>query len=228
MIGIIAAMEIESKKILSVMENKETKNIMGIPFTSGKVLGKDVVIAVCGIGKVFAAMCATVMINEYKPCRIVNCGVGGALVEGMEIGDALIATGAVQHDMDTSALGDPKGLISGINVVTLPCVCPELEGVTKIDAEGDTVKVMKGIVASGDRFVSLRGEKEMIAKEFGASVCEMEGASIAQVCYVAGVPCTILRTVSDTLEGGDVDFERFKEYAANISNAVLKIMIENN
>ena len=173
-------------------------------------------------------MCATVMINEYKPCRIVNCGVGGALVEGMEIGDALIATGAVQHDMDTSALGDPKGLISRINVVTLPCVCPELEGVTKIDAEGVTVKVMKGIVASGDRFVSLREEKEMIAKEFGASVCEMEGASIAQVCYVAGVPCTILRTVSDTLEGGDVDFERFKEYAANISNAVLKIMIENN
>ncbi len=228
MIGIIAAMEIESKKILSVMENKETKSIMGIPFTSGKVLGKDVVIAVCGIGKVFAAMCATVMINEYKPCRIVNCGVGGALVEGMEIGDALIATGAVQHDMDTSALGDPKGLISGINVVTLPCVCPELEGVTMIDAEGVTVKVMKGIVASGDRFVSLREEKEMIAKEFGASVCEMEGASIAQVCYVAGVPCTILRTVSDTLEGGDVDFERFKEYAANISNAVLKIMIENN
>ena len=225
MIGIIAAMEIESKKILSVMENKETKTVMGITFTSGKVEGRRVVIAVSGIGKVFASMCAALMINEYAPERIINCGVGGALVPDMEIGDALIATGALQHDMDTSALGDPKGLISGINIVTLPSVCPELEGVEELDIDGKRVKLWHGKIASGDKFISDKGEKEMIAREFDAMVCEMEGAAIAQVCYAANIPCTILRTVSDTLSGGDVDFEKFKVYAAEISNSVLRKML---
>lgn len=225
MIGIIAAMEIESKKILSVMENKETKTVLGINFTSGKVSDKEVVVAVCGIGKVFAAMCTAIMINEYKPERIINCGVAGALKPEMKIGDALIATGALQHDMDSSALGDPKGMISGINMVVLPCISPELDGTESLEVEGNTVKVWRGLVASGDKFVSKKEEKEQIADEFNAMVCEMEGASIAQVCYAAGVDCSILRTVSDTLEGGDVDFEKFKEHAANISNAVLEIML---
>ena len=203
------------------------KTIMGITFTSGIVHGAEeveVVVAVSGIGKVFASMCASIMINEYKPDRVVNCGVGGALVKEMQIGDALIATGAVQHDMDTSALGDPKGLISGINVVELPCVCPELDGLLELEIEGQRIKIWRGIVASGDQFVSEGAKKEQIAFEFGASVCEMEGAAIAQVCYAAKVPCTILRTVSDTLEGGNVDFEKFKEFSANISNSILELM----
>ena len=222
MIGIIVAMEIESRKILSVMENKKTDNIMGINFTSGNVGECSAVVAVCGIGKVFAAMCASLMIQRYSPERVINCGVGGALVKGMNIGDALVATFALQHDMDTSALGDPKGMISGINVVELPCVCPELEGENEFNAEGEKVKIYFGKIASGDKFISDPMEKKRINEEFGADVCEMEGASIAQVCYVAGVPCTIIRTVSDTLEGGDVDFEKFKVRAAEISNAVLE------
>ncbi|MBO5745322.1 MAG: 5'-methylthioadenosine/adenosylhomocysteine nucleosidase [Clostridia bacterium] len=225
MIGIIVAMEIESRKLLSVMKNKETKKIMGVTFTCGTIGSKDVVIAVCGVGKVFAATCCALMINEYSPERIINCGVAGALNGEMAIGDALIAEAALQHDMDTSAIGDPKGLISGINVIKLPCVCPELKGKDSITVEGKNVKVWWGVVASGDKFISERAEKEGIRDTFGADVCEMEGAAIAQVCYVAGIPCTILRTVSDTLAGGHVDFEKFKVYAADISNSVLEMML---
>ena len=155
---------------------------------------------------------------------IINIGVAGTLTKDLSVLDVALASDVFQHDMDTSALGDPKGLISGINIITLPCVCPELEGVEKLDIE-EGVKLWHGKIASGDKFISDKGEKEKLAREFDAAICEMEGAAIAQVCYAANIPCTILRTVSDTLSGGDVDFEKFKVYAAEISNSVLRKML---
>ena len=120
MIGIIAAMDVEMKSLRSFMTDTKTETVSGITFVSGTLEGKLVVTAVCGIGKVFAAMCAQTMILRYQPECIVNTGVAGALSDKLSIGSVAISSAVVQHDMDTSALGDPLGLISGVNKVQLP------------------------------------------------------------------------------------------------------------
>ena len=120
MIGIIAAMNVEMESLRSHIENPVSKNISGITFVSGTLEGKEVVTAVCGIGKVFAALCAQTMILRYQPECIINTGVAGTLTDALTIGSVAVSSGVVQHDMDTSPLGDPLGLISGINKVVIP------------------------------------------------------------------------------------------------------------
>ena len=120
MIGIIAAMNVEMESLRSYIQNPVTETISGITFVSGTLEGSEVVTAVCGIGKVFAAMCAQTMILRYKPDCIVNTGVAGTLTDKLEIGSIAVSSAVVQHDMDTSALGDPVGMISGINKVLIP------------------------------------------------------------------------------------------------------------
>lgn len=223
MIGIIAAMVIESKGILSAMENKEEKVVSGITFTKGILSGRDVVIGVAGMGKVSAALCAEAMIIAFSPERVINCGVGGGLAEDLHVGHAILATAAVQHDMDTSAIGDEKGFISGINIIDLPCTAPDIGEV--LDKEGNTIRIRKGRIASGDKFVVDIAEKKNIRDLFSADVCEMEGAAIAQVCYMNSIPCSIVRTISDSLEGDGVDYETFKHHGAEISCEIVKKLV---
>ena len=115
-IGIIGAMQIEVEALCAAMENTERETVGNMTFVYGDLRGKKVVCAKCGIGKVFAAMCAQTMILKYAPDCIINSGVAGTLSETLSIGQIALADQVVQHDMDTSALGDPVGLISGINV----------------------------------------------------------------------------------------------------------------
>ena len=116
-IGIIGAMDVEVNDLVARLENRKSETISGITFHSGVLLGKRVVIAKCGIGKVFAATCAEAMIIKYAPCLIINSGVGGALAKNLTTGDIVIADKLCQHDMDTSPIGDPVGLVSGINKI---------------------------------------------------------------------------------------------------------------
>ena len=116
-IGIIGALKVEIEGINEKMENKETLTLSGIDFVRGDLYGKKIVTAVCGVGKVFAAMCAQTMILGFSPEIIINSGVAGSLCKELSIGDVVIGEKLVQHDIDTTALGDEKGLISGINKV---------------------------------------------------------------------------------------------------------------
>ena len=117
MIGIIAAMQSELDIIRSSLCDVKTEKRGGILFYKGQYKGVKVVCAVCGIGKVFAAMCTEAMIIRYKPDVIVNTGVAGALSDKLHRLDCTIAKRCVQHDMDTSALGDPVGMVSGVNKI---------------------------------------------------------------------------------------------------------------
>lgn len=117
MTGIIGAMKIEIEALNAQMENRQTKTVSGIEFTSGTLCGREVVTAVCGIGKVFAAMCAQTMILLYSPDRIINTGVAGSLSMKLNIGDIAVSDFVVEHDMDTSPLGDPVGMISGLSLI---------------------------------------------------------------------------------------------------------------
>ena len=213
-VGIIAAMKTEAERIISAMDNTSVKIISGMVFTSGEISGVRCAVAVCGIGKVFAAVCAQTMILEYSPDVIINTGVAGTLTDRLSIGDIIVAGRTVQHDMDTSALGDPVGMISGINIVYLPCDAGFSE-VLLSAAEKSGANCISGTVASGDRFVCDSGDRKRISDLFGASACEMEGAAIAQVCYINGTPCCVMRAISD---GGDedaqTDYPTFAKMAA--------------
>ena len=222
MIGIIAAMDVEMKSLRSYMENTETEVISGIRFVRGTLEGKDVVTAVCGIGKVFAALCAQTMILHYQPQAIINPGVAGTLTDALTIGSIAVSSAVVQHDMDTSPLGDPIGLISGINKVELPAdrlLTGQLSACAKVMG----IKTATGVIASGDQFVASAERKAFIVEHFKAIACEMEGAAVGQVCYVNKVPFCVLRAISDSADGSShMDYPTFVQMAAEQSVALLR------
>ena len=222
MIGIIAAMDVEMKSLRSYMENTETEVISGIRFVRGTLEGKDVVTAVCGIDKVFAALCAQTMILHYQPRCIINTGVAGTLTDALTIGSIAVSSAVVQHDMDTSPLGDPVGLISGINKVELPAdrlLTGQLSACAKVMG----IKTATGVIASGDQFVACAERKAFIVEHFKAIACEMEGAAVGQVCYVNKVPFCVLRAISDSADGSShMDYPTFVQMAAEQSVALLR------
>lgn len=221
-IGIIGAMKIEVDALCAAMEEPHVLTVAGIDFISGRLRDRRVVVAQCGIGKVFAAMCAQIMILHYAPAVIINTGVAGTLTDRLSIGQIALADRLVQHDMDTTALGDPAGLISGINRVYFP-TDPEVTACLSACVSREGVPSVTGTIASGDRFVSSAAEKDRIRSLFENCVaCEMEGAAIGHVCFVNGTPCAILRAISD---GGDEeasdDYPTFCQKAADTAIRVL-------
>ena len=227
MIGIIGAMSVEIEKIKSVIENKTEETFSGVTFAKGTIHGKDVVVAVCGIGKVFAAMGAQTMILKYSPDVIVNISVAGTLTDKLNIADVAIADAMVQHDMDTSPIGDPVGLISGINIIQIPCSEKVVEVMQKCVSELGIHQVV-GTIASGDQFVVDPARKNAIVKEFGAIACEMEGAAIGQVCYVNRVEYGVLRAISDSADDNShMDYNEFVGIAAENSFRVIHRFIDS-
>ena len=199
-IGIIGAMSVEVDALKAKLAECETVRVSGVDFFCGNLAGKDVVVAQCGIGKVFAAICAQTMILRFGVTHIINTGVAGTLSEKLSILDVAIADGVVQHDMDTSPIGDPVGLISGINKIVLPT--SDYMAKIAADVAGELgVKYGRGIIASGDQFISSADRKRYIVDKFGAVAWEMEGAAIGHVCYVNGIECLIVRAISDSASG---------------------------
>ncbi len=225
-LGIIAAMDKEATPLIEQMTDTKVETVSGITFTSGNLRGHSAVVAVCGVGKVFAAMCAQTMILRYAPACVINTGVAGSLSTKLKIGDLAIAEKVVQHDMDTSALGDPKGLLSGINEIYLPA--DKNMGTLLVDCAADIgVNALLGVIASGDRFVSDSAYKAFIVENFNGIACEMEGAAIGQVCFVNNVPFAVVRAISDDASGeAQMDYPQFAALAAKQSVALLCRMAE--
>ncbi len=227
MIGIIGAMGIEVEQIKASLKDKETSKISGIEFNTGKLSGKDVVVAACGIGKVAAAVCVQTMILKFEPELIINTGVGGTLTDRLSVGDVAIADYTVQHDMDTSPLGDPLGLISGINIVKMPCSGRAIKLFSESFSKVDSLKSIVGTIASGDQFVNSRERKEFIVDNFDAVACDMECAALGQVCYINNVDFGAVRAISDSADGeSHVDYTKFLETAAHNAAEVVKFFIE--
>ena len=226
-IGIIGAMDIEVDYLTSLLEEKKTVDFCGLKFNTGLIAGKEIAIVKCGIGKVFAAMAASAMIARFSPRLLVNTGVGGALKSGLRPLDVVVAERLLQHDMDTSALGDPKGLISGINKIYFEAD----ERASRIlleCAEKLSLNAKGGTIASGDKFIAEKREKDAIISEFSADVCEMEGAAIAQVAFVNDTPFAVVRAISDSAdEGSSMDYMEFLPVAAkNSANLTLSLIKE--
>ena len=212
MTGIICAMNLEVEGILNLMTNTEEKTVDGVTFYKG-FLGESEIVAVeCGIGKVNSAICTRMMIDFYRPDCIIN-----------------IATSAVQHDYDSTAFGDPKGLITcpDGNIINFPA--DEEVSAKLFDAANslEGTRVFRGVIATGDKFVADSEERLAIGREFSALACEMEGGAMAQVCYRARVPFAILRSISDDIgHNTTVDFNEFKIMAADKTIKVLSAVLK--
>lgn len=226
MIGIIGAMGVEVKQLKERLQNPEKEIISGIDFVSGKLGGKEVVLAACGIGKVAAAVCAQTMIIKFSPELIINSGVAGTLTKELKVGDIAIADFAVQHDMDTSPIGDPIGLISGLNIIKIPCSTAAVKLFIESIERSGAVNSLIGTVASGDQFISSAERKEFIVRNFGAIACEMECAAIAQVCYMNKVEFGAVRAISDSADDDShVDFPKFVASAAKKAAEVAEYFV---
>lgn len=225
-IGIIGALQDEVAEIISRLENKETEVVGSIEFNFGTLYGKNVVVAKCGVGKVFAAICAEAMIIKYSPKLLVNSGVGGALDKSLRPLDIVFADKLVQHDMDTSPLGDPVGLISGINRVYFETDKRALD-ILSATADNMQVNHLVGAIATGDKFISEKADKDVITSRFGAVACEMEGGAIAHTAFVNSVPFMVVRAISDSADGDAcMDYPTFLPKATKISTALTLALIE--
>ncbi len=225
-IGIIGAMQVEIDTLAAALENRTVEIAGGLTFIKGILDGVPVVLSVCGVGKVFAAMAAQTMILRYDVRAVINTGVAGTLTDKLSIGDLAIAENVVEHDMDTSPIGDPVGLISGLNLVKMPADAVLCEKITAV-LDGMAIRYAVGTVASGDQFVADSEKKSYIRDTFGAIACEMEGAAIGQVCTVNQVPFAVIRAISD---GGNedavMDFPTFVKIAAAKSAEVVRAFLK--
>ena len=225
-IGIIGAMDDEVREIISMLDERCTETVSGIEFNTGKLCGKNVVIAKCGVGKVFAAICAEAMIIKYSPSLIVNSGVGGALDKALRPLDIVFADKLVQHDMDTSPIGDPVGLISGINKIYFE-TDERARDILVAAAREISVGCAVGTVATGDKFISDASDKVRISETFGAIACEMEGGAIAHTAFVNATPCIVIRAISDSADGEAImDYPTFLPKAAKISQSLTLALVE--
>ena len=222
MIGIIGAMDIEMKKIRSLMEESKCVTVGCMDFYEGKLHGVDVVAAVCGVGKVNAALCTQAMLLRFAPTLILNVGVGGGLLPTMRIGDIAIATAVAQHDFDISPLGDPRGQIPNLQSVDIACDEQTVQALLNAAKELTDVSIHTGVIATGDQFISKQAVKDDLTGHFKAIACEMEGGAIGQVCALHKVPFAVIRAISDGADDGSpIDFMTFVLQAAERSAALL-------
>lgn len=226
MIGLIGAMSVEVENLLVQLENRRDEQIGMDVFSTGKLFGQEAVLVVCGPGKVNAAICTTNMIARFQPQWIVNLGVAGAGADGVSIGDMVIATCAVQHDMDTSPIGDPVGFVSKIGVVEIPCDAALREALVAAAEKVEGMAVHQGVIATGDQFICDGDVRARIHNLFGAKAVEMEGGAVAHVCYAMGVPCGVLRSISDQANGhSTMDYPTFTRLAASHSEKVIEQLL---
>ena len=225
--GIIGAMDEEVATLKEAMTEKNIIPIAGMEFHEGKLDGGDVVVVKCSVGKVNAAACAQILISVFEVDRIINTGVAGSLDAEIDIGDIVVSTDAVQHDMDVTVLGFARGEIPYSNQSVFPAD-EEMRknAVQAVQEAAPDIHVFEGRVCSGDQFIASRAQKEAIISEFGGMCCEMEGAAIAQVCNLNGIPFAIIRAISDKADDSEeMSYLEFEHAAAERCAAITRYMI---
>lgn len=214
-IGIIGAMEEEVSILKETMEIQETVEYAGMTFCKGKLCEKDVVIVRSGIGKVNAAICAQVLVDKFQVKVLLNTGIAGSLDAAIDIGDMVISTDLVEHDMDASIFGDPVGQIPRMDTFSFPAdpVLVEKAKEANMQANPD-IQTFTGRIVSGDQFVSSSEVKERLVTNFQAKCTEMEGAAIAHAAYLNKISCVIIRAISDKADNSaTMDYPTFEKKA---------------
>ena len=215
MLGIIGAMDEEVAKIKERLENVEVQTFGGMDFYKGNFEGKSVVVVRSGSGKVNAAVCAQILADRYQVSGIVNTGIAGSLMAKIDIGDIVLSTDALQHDMDATNFGYPAGQIPRMDVLSFPAD-PKLLALAKecCGRVNPEIHTYEGRVVSGDQFISDQKKKDWLIETFHGYCTEMEGAAIAQAAYLNGIPFLIIRAISDKADNSaNVDYPTFEAQA---------------
>lgn len=227
LVGIIGAMKVEVAELINNMEIERVDSFSSISFYHGKIKGYDVIIAQCGVGKVHAAMCTQTMILKFCPDLIINTGVAGSLSPLLDVGDCAIASGVVQYDLDTTAVGDPLGMISGLEVIEIDCDQRIVQKLVEVVSSMEGTKYEVGLFATGDRFLNSKEAKDQVSSGFKAIAVEMESGSIGQVCYINKVPFGIVRAISDNADNtSHIDYSDFLVKAASKAALIVEEFVE--
>ena len=218
-IGIIGAMELEVDALKAAMEVKNTVTRAGMEFKEGTLNGADVVVVRSGIGKVNAGICAQILADVFSVDAIINTGIAGSLNKNINIGDIVLSTDVVQHDMDATGFGYRKGQIPQMPVFFFNAD----DNLRRLAAEvckevNPDIQVFEGRIASGDQFVCDQDVKNRIVSEFSAYATEMEGAAIGQAAYLNEIPFLVVRAISDKADGSaQMDYSEFEKAAVDHS-----------
>ncbi|MBV7275028.1 5'-methylthioadenosine/adenosylhomocysteine nucleosidase [Clostridiaceae bacterium UIB06] len=227
-IGIIGAMDEELEILLKEMESEKTVVKANMSFKSGRLYNKDVVVVRSGIGKVNSAICAQILIDDFDVDKIINVGIAGGIGKDVYPGDIVIADSLVQHDIDTSAFGDEIGQIPRLDTYDFKCDKNLVEKAISACENIKDIKNFVGRIVTGDQFICNTDKIIWLNEKFNGIACEMEGGSIAQVCYLNNIAFVVIRSISDNgNNGAHMDYEKFKPIAIKNSTEILKNMLIN-
>lgn len=227
MIGIIGAMADEVAQIKAVMEQPKVTVAAGMEFFEGKIYGKEVVVVRSGIGKVNAGICTQILADRFRVDKVINTGIAGSLRVEINIGDLVLSTDALQHDVDAAAFGYEPGQIPQMDTSIFQADKYLLETAKRCCSQvNPEAGVHCGRVVSGDQFVAGKDKKQWLADTFRGYCAEMEGAAIAQAAYLNGMDFLIIRAISDKADdSANMDYPAFEKLAIERSVKLLLAMI---
>lgn len=227
-IGIIGAMEQEVSLLKDQLDNLETFSFAGCTLYTGRIHDVDVVLLQSGIGKVAAAVGASIMLDRYQPDYVLNTGSAGGFDTQLNVGDIVISTEVRYHDADVTAFGYEMGQMAQMPAAFTSD--PKLIDIAQkaIEMDSETPHAQKGLICTGDTFVNTTEHRAFIAEHFPSAIAvEMEAAAIAQVCYQYKVPFVVVRAISDVADKkSPMSFDEFLPLAAKHSSKMVINILE--
>lgn len=245
-LALVSAMPEELQAVLDLLPDEQRISLGGRSYWQGHLHGQTVVAVLSGIGKVAAATTTALLIQRFRVSRVLMTGVAGGIGPGVKVGDVVVASELLQHDLDASPIF-PRHEVPGYGLSrfkTDAALSGQLarageatvrEAAATLGAEAietfglQSSCVHRGLLVTGDRFVSRTTESEALQRELpDALAVDMESAAVAQVCADFGVPLAVVRTISDRADdAAHVDFPRFltqvaSRYSAAIVEALLR------
>lgn len=227
MIGIIGAMEEEVAVLKESMDIEKVVEYASMQFYKGVLCGKKVVVVRSGIGKVNAAVCTQILADKFNVDILINTGIAGSLDAAIDIGDMVISTDLVEHDMDASIFGDPVGQIPRMDTFSFPADWELVKKAVQANTEANPdIKTFTGRIVSGDQFVSSAEMKDKLVRLFDAKCTEMEGAAIAHTAYLNKISCVIIRAISDKADNSaTMDYPTFEKQAIKHSVKLVRNLL---
>ena len=226
-IGIIGAMDLEVDALKAQLNLEKEITKAGMTFCEGSLNGAQVVIVKCGIGKVNAGMCVQILADLFNVTHVINTGVAGSLNADLDIGDILISTDAIYHDMDVTIFGYAPGQVPGTPTAAFTADSRMTELASEsCKAVCPDITCRSGRVVTGDQFISSKEVKERLINVFGGYCAEMEGGAIAHAATLNNLPFVIIRAISDKADdSAEMDYPTFERAAAKHSAALVADLV---
>lgn len=225
--GIIFAMEEELVELKKFLKIEKEYTIFDLHFYEGTIHDKYCILVRCGVGKVNAARTTQLLIDNFKVDFILNIGVAGGIDERLRVGDIVIGESLVQHDFDITAFDHEKGYIPEVGKPFIEADEYLIRN-AKSSFEEINANVFVGVIASGDIFCTDTNMSLKINKKFNALCTEMEGASIAQVCFLCNIPFLIIRSISDVVNNENTTtYEEFLKESSKVVGEATSLLLKN-